>query len=871
MKKFTSKILLAAMAIGSFATLSAQTVIKVGAGQGDKQKTIQMAYDSIVPATVEGAYILEIQSDYDPTTEIYPIAFKAKAGASATNNITIKPAAGVKKVIANPDLTKEFKNITVPASSTSLTLPDVTGLTTDMYMVGNGITSITKISGIDVATNTITLATATPAAAQVPAITSQTIYAGPSLNSYTLNTPGSSGTKTIVFYGAKYITIDGVSRTGDTGLTIQNPNVISAQTLFFYGGASNITIRECFIRGANIASGFRGSNPQDGNNAQIWFESTGHSNTIENNDICDIEGKPKPISFFCFLNSSTAADQLTTVNNNNIYNLNPTESSTTGNIGVFNFPSGASPNCVVTNNRIFWTKPNAPIYKDFYIFGFGGSSAGAGNRVENNVVGGTDANNEGIAYFDFNKATFSVYNINDNTTFKNNVVKNMNITCNTTASVYGVRISANQPAKAPADANAWNNNTIKDITCNFKGGNSNLVGLTIASNANHPARNINDYTISDLVATNSTVNSVNVIRGIQITGTFPTAAQWNYAGNKIFNLIAGDEFSTAGNVVLGMDLIASTGTVERNLIYNLTPRATATTTTAYTYGLRATGSNALTNGTTTGSIFKNNIIRLGVGVTNDCNITAFYQAAANDASHLINIYNNTLYIGGTAPSTAVKNTCGFLHTGIAAKNELRNNIIANKRALGNTEAHFAMQATTLMEITSSDYNLYQFGKYFGFVDNTNVDDLATWAQSFSSPTIVFDANSAAADPMFVAPNADVPNMNIQESSPAKGKGVALSNVTTDFNGFARSTMDIGALAYGSVAGVKTVKPATLGVYGTNNNIVVKDMMGQTASIYTMNGQLVKSAKLLSDKENISVANGLYIVRIGAFSSKVLVK
>jgi len=168
--------------------------------------------------------------------------------------------------------------------------------------------------------------------------------------------------------------------------------------------------------------------------------------------------------------------------------------------------------------------------------------------------------------------------------------------------------------------------------------------------------------------------------------------------------------------------------------------------------------------------------------------------------------------------------------------------------------------------------MYQFVKYFGNTEAANVEDLATWAQSFSTPTVIFDAHSAVADPKFVAPDADVPNMNIQVTSPAKGTGIALTDVTTDFNGFTRSTMDIGALAYGStVSAVESVKSSNLFVFGTKNGIVVTNQSGQTARVYSLSGQLVKSAKLLSDKENISVANGLYIVRIGAFSTKVLVK
>ncbi len=865
---------MAIIAMGCCAGLSAQTVIKVGASQGAKQTTIQLAYDSIVPATLAGAYVLELQADYDPTTEIYPIAFKAKTGASTTNNITIKPATGVKKVISTPDQTKMFTGIAVPPTSTTLTLPSVEGITTSMYVVGNGITTITKVSAVDPATNTLTLATATPATPQVPAITSQTIYVGPSYGSYTANSPGASGTKTMVFYGAKYITIDGVSRTdANTGLTIQNPNVISAQTLYFFGGASNITVRECFIKGANITSSFKGNNPSDGNNATIWFEGAGFNNTIENNDICDIDGKPMPISFFCFLNTTTAPEELTTINNNRIYNLNPNVSSTTGNVGFFNFPSSSSPNCVVTNNRLYWTKPLESSYKDFYVFGFGGSSAGAANRVENNVVGGTDADNNGVVNIDFNKATFSVYNINDNTTFKNNVVKNLNITCNTAATVMGVRVTANQPAKAPADINAWTGNTVKDITCNFKAGGSSLIGMVINSNAAHPARNISNNIISGLTASNTTAGSQNTIRGIQIAGTATPLGLWNYTNNKIFNLTAGDANSTAANTIIGLDVTASTGTVERNLIYNLLPITAPTTTTGVVYGLRTTGSTIQQNGTTTGAIIKNNIIRLGQNVTNDLSIVGFYQAAATTAGDACKIYNNSIYIGGQSPASAIKPTYAFFHTGVSQALDIQNNIFANARGLGSieptsAEAHYAMAVPTGLNISKCNHNIYMFTKYFGNVESVNAPDLATWASNNSS-----DANSLVADPKFVDATATAPDFNILATSPAKGAGVDLSSfVPVDFNGFVRSTLDIGALAYGSVAsGVVSADENVLSIYSDNNAIVINNLQGNTAQIYSISGQLVKTAFIYSNKESVTLKSGFYIVKVGSQKGKVLVK
>ncbi|MEI6766799.1 MAG: hypothetical protein WCM76_14315 [Bacteroidota bacterium] len=78
-------------AIISFTT-SAQTTIPVGASQ--TYTTIETAYASGIPSTITGAYIIELQSDYNPASEVYPITLAAKSGASAANYIKITPAAG---------------------------------------------------------------------------------------------------------------------------------------------------------------------------------------------------------------------------------------------------------------------------------------------------------------------------------------------------------------------------------------------------------------------------------------------------------------------------------------------------------------------------------------------------------------------------------------------------------------------------------------------------------------------------------------------------------------------------------------------------------------------------------------------------------
>jgi hypothetical protein len=115
-------------------------------------------------------------------------------------------------------------------------------------------------------------------------------------------------------------------------------------------------------------------------------------------------------------------------------------------------------------------------------------------------------------------------------------------------------------------------------------------------------------------------------------------------------------------------------------------------------------------------------------------------------------------------------------------------------------------------------------------------------------------------------------MRLKATSPAKAAGTNLLTVVPkDFNGFTRTANDLGALAYGTVSGFNPTKAADLQVYTTRNNIVVNNQMGQTAKIYSLSGQLVKTTVLQSDKESISVHNGFFIVKVNSLVSKVLVK
>ena len=70
------------------------SILKVGASQ--TYTTIQAAYNSL-PATLSYSTLIELQSDYAPETETYPVTLSQKSNASNTYYIVIRPATGVQK------------------------------------------------------------------------------------------------------------------------------------------------------------------------------------------------------------------------------------------------------------------------------------------------------------------------------------------------------------------------------------------------------------------------------------------------------------------------------------------------------------------------------------------------------------------------------------------------------------------------------------------------------------------------------------------------------------------------------------------------------------------------------------------------------
>lgn len=78
----------------------APVTLKAPSGNSANYPSIQSAYNDIDFSALAGAYTIELSSAYSSTAETLPISLTAKALASETNSITIRPASGATVTIS---------------------------------------------------------------------------------------------------------------------------------------------------------------------------------------------------------------------------------------------------------------------------------------------------------------------------------------------------------------------------------------------------------------------------------------------------------------------------------------------------------------------------------------------------------------------------------------------------------------------------------------------------------------------------------------------------------------------------------------------------------------------------------------------------
>ncbi|HTX88257.1 MAG TPA: T9SS type A sorting domain-containing protein [Bacteroidales bacterium] len=295
---------------------------------------------------------------------------------------------------------------------------------------------------------------------------------------------------------------------------------------------------------------------------------------------------------------------------------------------------------------------------------------------------------------------------------------------------------------------------------------------------------VRDFSIASLNTTLAGLSS-NV-------GIFSSNSQFGniIRGNQIYNL----SNTSAGAAVAehGIYLANTAGSVvcEKNFIHSFSLSSGMAT--ALMTGMYLNTSGAY-------GTYKNNMIRLGINsagtsMGDNAQIIGIYEFGATRDS----ILNNSVYIGGTVSAGTTGNTYAFNST-ITTLRTVLDNIFFNARSGGTTGQHYAIGegGTTMFPFgLNSNYNLLlsngAVGSMFGRYNALDVASIGAWRVATGN-----DLASGSGDPNFVAPTGTsaTVNLHVQSPTPIEASGIALTNVSDDFDAQTRSTLtppDVGA-------------------------------------------------------------------------------
>jgi hypothetical protein len=342
------------------------------------------------------------------------------------------------------------------------------------------------------------------------------------------------------------------------------------------------------------------------------------------------------------------------------------------------------------------------------------------------------------------------------------------------------------------------------ITNVLNGGS--IVGIAAVNSWNAPPSSQTDVVISN----NEICNLVSRSTGIEVTGVKykvlnniiyklygvhdPNGAPANLKGifsqsGNTENIISGNLVhsltctSTSTNAIVGIEIQNSPGcTISKNFVHSFQ--------TVTASGNDLTGISVVSTGY---HKILNNMIRLGIdtaGNSVSTNQKIFGMYLQLDSSL---IAHNSIYIGGGG-----FNQTAALMLPATSPGRLVNNIIVNNRSAisGSTNNQYAIRMDNASTVTKYfDYNIYhatgtlgRLGIYKGVVYST----ILNWRGGVKA-----DSNSMYYNPNFNNPTGNRTNvdLHIVNNTPVEGQGIFLTEVTDDYNGELRSGLtpvDIGA-------------------------------------------------------------------------------
>ncbi len=460
-------------------------------------------------------------------------------------------------------------------------------------------------------------------------------------------------------------------------------------------------------------------------------------------------------------------------------------------------------NITITYNSASGSFSNACIFG--FIGGYNGSTTFSGNEVSNVSM----TNNGGFVNINGmhlnGRVTAASTTVTPTFNVTNNTITNMTINSGGAAgdvNMHGIRLEASSSASLTTNATSnptfnVTGNTISNISVPFAGVTSTFIRCIGTVNTQgtsstaqlFPKVNITNNTIHSNSTASTLANYASgVVTGIHFAGTSSAVSTdvQVISRNTIYNLSATNT-GNFGAVVIG--ILATTGLhdINRNRIYDLKNAAT-------TNGSTSPGLVGITVRSATGaSTTANNFISLGTGVTQALQIYGFLQNF--NATGPVNVYHNSIYIGGTAGagdkrSAAVVRGTELFGTGIATPMNVKNNILYNTRTGGAGSQYVIVNSeTTPATGFTSDANV---------LNNANPATLAMWSAT-NNDLATYKTNSGDATSRTITVNfADVATGDLHLAGASIGDNnlaaAPIAGITVDYDGTTRnpSPVYIGA-------------------------------------------------------------------------------
>jgi hypothetical protein len=410
-----------------------------------------------------------------------------------------------------------------------------------------------------------------------------------------------------------------------------------------------------------------------------------------------------------------------------------------------------------------------------------------------------------------------------NNTIGNNIANNI-ILGSTLVGAQMLRGIFNSSTTAPVTIS---DNLIHNLTNLANGtGASQTIGIHCTAGLNTIVNNTVD-SLTGYTAQTGALQLASVI-GIVMSGSNGSGL---ISQNKVYALV--NTHPTASVHVNGIVFTGGSGDlVSRNFVHSLT--TTSSSITSQVNGLITTGTFRLTN----------NMIRLGIDEAGNSSTLSPIISGISEGAGTVEVYHNTVYIGGSGVGTGTAKSYAFNRTGLGS-DIVMNNVFINNRSNASTGGgHFVvgLNNTTDLNLNFNVYHSSGTGDSIGIIGGTSKLTLAEW-KTFTA----VDASTCAGNPGIINATGGMNSINLHISgttaAEGQGYGVTGTGVDIDYDGQIRSSLS--PIDMGADAGTFTASDLTAPhiAYTPLANIGIANNRTVTATITDATGTYLTSATI----------------------------